>query len=127
MAKSVSELAYFDEQGFHLADFEDFLTFNRYAFARIYGTDVYLDPDSQDAQLITHFAQAQYRVKAGAAHTVVQRTVHGGKGNAYRKSELAHAFILLANLFTDDSRQIIHCLPSFTQTFSVVQFPILGN
>ena len=60
MAKSVSELAYFDEQGFHLADFEDFLTFNRDAFARIYGTDVYLDPDSQDAQLITHFAQAQY-------------------------------------------------------------------
>ena len=74
-----------------------------------------------------HFAQAQYRVKAGAAHTVVQRTVHGGKGNAYRKSELAHAFILLADLFTDDSRQIIHCLPSFTLTFSVVQFPILDN
>ena len=72
-----------------------------------------------------HFAQAQYRVKAGAA--VVQRTVHGGKGNAYRKSELAHAFILLADLFADDSRQIIHCLPSFTLTFSVVQFPILGN
>lgn len=60
MAKTVSELAYVDASGFHLADFEDFLTFNRDAFKRIYGIDVYLDPDSQDAQLITHFAQAQY-------------------------------------------------------------------
>lgn len=60
MAKSVSELAFFDANGFHLADFEDFLEFNREAFARIYGVDVYTDPDSQDAQLITHFAQAQY-------------------------------------------------------------------
>ena len=46
MAKSVSELAYVDASGFHLADFEDFLNFNRDAFKRIYGIDVYLDPDS---------------------------------------------------------------------------------
>lgn len=60
MAKSVSELAYVDSAGFYIADFEDFLSFNKDAFKRIYGEDVNLDADSQDGQLITHFAQAQY-------------------------------------------------------------------
>lgn len=82
MAKSVSELAYFDEQGFHLADFEDFLTFNRDAFARIYGTDVYLDPDSQDAQLITHFAQAQYDLASLCAAVFNAYSPHTAAGES---------------------------------------------
>ena len=69
---------------------------------------------SLDAQ---HLAQAQHRIKAGAAYAVVQRTVHCGKGNTYRKGKLADTLVLLADLFADDLCQVIHCFPSFTLTF----------
>ena len=49
-----------------------------------------------------YLAQPQHCVKAGTSHTVVQRTVHSGQRYAHRKSELPHAFVLLADLFADD-------------------------
>ena len=64
MAKTAEQLAFVDAAGFHLSDFEDFLDFNREAFRRIYGEDVNLDADTQDGQLVTHFAQAQYDLAA---------------------------------------------------------------
>lgn len=60
MAKQMDELAYVDSTGFHIADFEDFLNYNRDAMKRIYGSDINLDADSQDGQLVTHIAQSQY-------------------------------------------------------------------
>ena len=51
-----------------------------------------------------HFTQAQHRVKAGATHPVVERTVHGRKGNIHCKRELTHAFILLADFLADNFR-----------------------
>lgn len=60
MAKRLEELAFIDSAGFHIADFEDFLEFNRDALQRIYGADINLDPDSQDGQLVTHISQSQY-------------------------------------------------------------------
>lgn len=60
MAKKLEELAFIDRSGFHIADFEDFLEFNRDAMKRIYGADINLDADSQDGQLVTHIAQSQY-------------------------------------------------------------------
>ena len=60
MAKKLEELAFIDRAGFHIADFEDFLEFNRDAMKRIYGADINLDADSQDGQLVTHIAQSQY-------------------------------------------------------------------
>ena len=64
MAKTAEQLAFVDAAGFHLSDFEDFLDFNREALRRIYGEDVDLDADTQDGQLVTHFAQAQYDLAA---------------------------------------------------------------
>lgn len=60
MANSLNELIYIDDSGFHLADFEDFLEYNRQAMRDIYGQDINLDADSQDGQLCAHFAQSQY-------------------------------------------------------------------
>ena len=60
MAKKLEELAYIDKAGFHIADFEDFLEYHRDAMRRIYGSDINLDADSQDCQLVAHIAQSQY-------------------------------------------------------------------
>lgn len=60
MAKKLEELAYIDRAGFHIADFEDFLEYHRDAMRRIYGSDINLDADSQDGQLVAHIAQSQY-------------------------------------------------------------------
>lgn len=60
MAKPLNELVYIDSTGFHVADFEDFLDYQRDAMRSIYGQDINLDPDTQDGQWITHIAQDQY-------------------------------------------------------------------
>lgn len=69
MAKKLEELAFIDLAGFHLADFEDFLEYNRDALRRIYGADINLDADSQDGQLVTHIAQSQYDLAVLCAKT----------------------------------------------------------
>ncbi len=77
----LKELAYVDDAGFFVADFEDFLEFNKSAMRSIYGSDadfedflefnksamrsiygsdINLDADTQDGQLVAHFAQSQY-------------------------------------------------------------------
>ena len=56
----IKSLAYVDASGFYVADFEDFLEYNKEAMRSIYGSDINLDADSQDGQLVAHFAQAQY-------------------------------------------------------------------
>lgn len=56
----LNALAFIDASGFHVADFEDFLDYNKSAMRAIYGQDINLDADSQDGQLCAHFAQSQY-------------------------------------------------------------------
>lgn len=56
----LKKLAYVDDAGFFVADFEDFLEYNKSVMRSIYGSDINLDADSQDGQLVAHFAQSQY-------------------------------------------------------------------
>lgn len=85
MPKSVTELAYIDEAGFHLADFEDFLAFNQDAFRQIYGQDVNLDADTQDGQWVTHIAQTQYDIACLCAATFNRFSPATAEGDALRR------------------------------------------
>jgi uncharacterized phage protein gp47/JayE len=67
MAKTFSQLAYINDSGFYVADYADFLEFHQEAFRGIYGQDVNLDPDTQDGQLLAHFAQCNYDLATLAA------------------------------------------------------------
>lgn len=82
MPKTLQELAFIDRSGFHVADFEEFLDFNRDSFRSIYGQDVNLDADAQDGQLVTHFAQAQYdlAVLCAAVFNAYSPTSASGEG-----------------------------------------------
>ena len=57
-----NNLVRIDQNGFYCADFEEFLKYNQEAFKAIYGSDINLDADTQDGQLVTHFAQCMYDV-----------------------------------------------------------------
>lgn len=85
MPKSVTELAYIDKAGFHLADFEDFLAFNQDAFRQIYGQDVNLDADTQDGQWVTHIAQTQYDIASLCAATFNRFSPSTAEGDALRR------------------------------------------
>lgn len=85
MPKSVTELAYIDEAGFHLADFEDFLAFNQDAFRQIFGQDVNLDADTQDGQWVTHIAQTQYDIASLCAATFNRFSPSTAEGDALRR------------------------------------------
>lgn len=85
MPKSVTELAYIDDAGFHLADFEDFLAFNQDAFRQIYGQDVNLDADTQDGQWVTHIAQTQYDIASLCAATFNRFSPSTAEGDALRR------------------------------------------
>lgn len=85
MPKSVTELAYIDETGFHLADFEEFLAFNQDAFRQIYGQDVNLDADTQDGQWVTHIAQCQYDIASLCAATFNRFSPSTAEGDALRR------------------------------------------
>lgn len=65
---TVSDLVYIDATGYHYADFPTFLQWIKDQYRAIYGADVYLEPDSQDGQLLSVFAQALFDTAAlGAA------------------------------------------------------------
>lgn len=51
-------LAWLDETGLHLPDYQAVKTRLENAFRSIYGDDLYLEPDSQDGQLLAIFAEA---------------------------------------------------------------------
>jgi uncharacterized phage protein gp47/JayE len=58
-------VAYVDATGIHVPPFEDILGYFRDAYRTIYGSDVYLDNDSQDGQLLGLFATAINDANAG--------------------------------------------------------------
>lgn len=53
-------LAYLDETGLHLPDYPAVLAYFENRFRAIYGEDVYIDPDSQDGQMLATFAEALF-------------------------------------------------------------------
>lgn len=54
---AVTDLVFVDSTGCHVADFPSFLLYVQNLYKGIYGQDVYIEPDSQDGQLLAAFAQ----------------------------------------------------------------------
>lgn len=64
----LTDLVFIDSSGYHYADFPTFLEYVKSSYREIYGADVYLEPDSQDGQLIANQAKQMYDSAAlGAA------------------------------------------------------------
>ncbi len=53
-------LAYIDQHGFHMPTFPELLALKKAEFRAIFGEDVYLEPDSQEGQMLAMFAQAEF-------------------------------------------------------------------
>ena len=60
----LADLVYIDENGYHYADYPSFLAFYTQEYQSIYGADVYIDPDSQDAANLASMALAAYQTAA---------------------------------------------------------------
>lgn len=56
----ISDLVYVDETGFHSPDYPTVLSLLQDAYREIYGTDIYLTPDSQDGQWLAIQALALF-------------------------------------------------------------------
>lgn len=65
----LADLAFIDSTGYHFADYPSFQTWLQDQYRQIYGADVYLEPDSQDGQLLAIFALALYQEAAKGAAT----------------------------------------------------------
>jgi uncharacterized phage protein gp47/JayE len=64
----ITDLVYIDATGYHFADYPTFLAWRQDQYRTIYGSDVYLESDSQDGQLIAIQAKSDYDTAAlGAA------------------------------------------------------------
>lgn len=64
----ITDLVYIDSTGYHYADYPAFLQWRTEQYQAIYGADVYIDPDSQDGQLLAIQAKSDYDTAAlGAA------------------------------------------------------------
>lgn len=57
---SITTLVFVDSAGYHFADYPTFLNYYQTGYQNIYGTDTYIDPDSQDGQWLAFQAQAAY-------------------------------------------------------------------
>lgn len=60
----LNDLVYIDSTGYHYADYPSFLQWRVEQYQAIYGADVYIDPDSQDGQLLAIQAKADYDTAA---------------------------------------------------------------
>jgi uncharacterized phage protein gp47/JayE len=60
----LSDLVYIDSTGYHFADYPSFLQWRKDQYKSIYGDDVYLEPDSQDGQLLAVQAKSDYDTAA---------------------------------------------------------------
>jgi uncharacterized phage protein gp47/JayE len=67
MPPSITTLIYIDSTGYFFADYPTFLAWYQSGYQAIYGTDVYIEPDSQDGQWIALQAQAAYDMAAFGA------------------------------------------------------------
>lgn len=77
---TLADLVYIDDTGYHFADFPTFLQWRQDQYRAIYGADVYLEPDSQDGQLLAAQAQADYDTAAQGASTYNSFSPATGQG-----------------------------------------------
>lgn len=61
---TLTDLVYIDSTGYHFSDYPSFRAWLVQQYQGIYGADVYLQPDSQDGQLLSIFAQVLYDTAA---------------------------------------------------------------
>lgn len=61
---TLADLVFIDSTGYHYADLPTFLSWRQSQYQGIYGADVYLEPDSQDGQLLAAQAQSDYDTAA---------------------------------------------------------------
>lgn len=64
---ALSDLVYIDANGYHYPDYPTVLTWYQDQYKAIFGTDIYIDPDSQDGQLIALYAAGAYDMMAMGA------------------------------------------------------------
>lgn len=64
---TISDLVYVDAAGFHFPDYPTVLSYLQESYRSIYGSDVYLNADSQDGQWVAIMAQAIYDSMSVAA------------------------------------------------------------
>jgi uncharacterized phage protein gp47/JayE len=65
--QSITDLVYIDATGYHFADFPTFLAWVTASYQSVYGSDVYIAPNSLDGQWIAIQAQAYYDMAAMGA------------------------------------------------------------
>jgi uncharacterized phage protein gp47/JayE len=64
MAINLTDLVFIDATGYHFADYPSFLTWRTQQYQAIYGSDVYVAPNSQDGQMLAIQAKADYDTAA---------------------------------------------------------------
>lgn len=57
---AINNLVYIDDKGYHYADYPSFLSYLQDEYKTIYGSDIYLEADSQDGQWLAIIALAFY-------------------------------------------------------------------
>lgn len=63
----INDLIYIDDTGYHYPDYPTFLQWRTQQYQDIYGADIYVDPDSQDGQLLAVQAKADFDTAAKGA------------------------------------------------------------
>lgn len=64
MPPSITTLVWIDSTGYNFADYPTFLAWYQSSYQSVYGSDVYIDPDSLDGQWLAIQAQAAYDLAA---------------------------------------------------------------
>lgn len=64
---ALSNLVYIDANGYHYPDYPTVLTWYQDQYKAIFGADIYIDPDSQDGQLLALYAISSYDMMAMGA------------------------------------------------------------
>ena len=64
---ALSDLVYIDANGYHYPDYPTVLTWYQDQYKAVFGADIYIDPDSQDGQLIAIYAMSAYDMMAMGA------------------------------------------------------------
>ncbi len=106
---ALSNLVYIDANGYHYPDYPTVLAYYESQYKLIFGADIYIDPDSQDGQLIALYAVSAYDMMAMGATLF----------NSF-SPQFAQGIQLAKNVK-------INGITKLTETFSTVDLRIVGT
>lgn len=106
---ALSNLVYIDANGYHYPDYPTVLAYYEAQYKLIFGADIYIDPDSQDGQLIALYAVSAYDMMAMGATLF----------NSF-SPQFAQGIQLAKNVK-------INGITKLTETFSTVALRIVGT